>query len=84
MFSCFVEAFEITAAQRGAPRWETADVSASRLGLMSAGLSPRHHEAAMRLKTDEDLQTILGPRVVRFLEVDKGAFKTHLPLVGGR
>jgi CRISPR/Cas system Type II protein with McrA/HNH and RuvC-like nuclease domain len=32
LFSRFVEAFEITAAQRGAPRWEIAGVSASSSG----------------------------------------------------
>lgn len=82
LFSRFVEAFEITAAQRGAPRWEIAGVSASSPVPMSAGLSPRHHAAAVKLETDEDLLTQSGPRIVRFLEVGKGAFKTHLPLVG--
>jgi SOS-response transcriptional repressor LexA len=82
LFSRFVEAFEITAAQRGAPRWEIAGVSVSSPVPMSAGLSPRHHAAAVKLETDEDLLTQSGPRIVRFLEVGKGAFKTHLPLVG--
>ena len=82
LFSRFVEAFEITAAQRGAPRWEIAGVSASSPVLVNAGLSTRHDAAAVKLETDEDLQTMPGPRIVRFLEVGKGAFKTHLPLVG--
>lgn len=82
LFSRFVEAFEITAAQRGAPRWEIADVSASSPVLVIAGQSTRHNAAAVKLETDEDPQTMPGPRIVRFLEVGKGAFKTHLPLVG--
>jgi SOS-response transcriptional repressor LexA len=82
LFSRFVEAFEITAAQRGAPRWEIAGVSVSSSVLVNAGLSTRHPAAAVKLKTDEDLLTQSGPRIVRFLEVGKGAFKTHLPLVG--
>ncbi len=82
LFSRFVEAFEITAAQRGAPRWEIAGVSASSPLLVSAGSSPRHHAAALNLETEEDLLTRPGPRIVRFLDVGNGAFKTHLPLVG--
>jgi SAM-dependent methyltransferase/SOS-response transcriptional repressor LexA len=82
LFSRFVEAFEITAAQRGAPRWEIAGVSVSSPVLVNAGLSPRHNAAAVKLETDEDLLTQSRPRIVRFLEVGKGAFKTHLPLVG--
>jgi ubiquinone/menaquinone biosynthesis C-methylase UbiE/SOS-response transcriptional repressor LexA len=82
LFSRFVEAFEITAAQRGAPRWEIANVSVSNPVLVSAGLSTRHHMAAVKLETDEELQAIPGPRIVRFLEVGDGAFKTHLPMVG--
>ena len=82
LFSRFVEAFEITAAQRGAPRWEIAAVSASSPVPMSAGLSPQHHAAAVKLETDQDLLAQSGPRIARFLEVGNGAFKTHLPLVG--
>lgn len=82
LFSRFVEAFEITAAQRGAPRWEIANVSVFNPVLVSAGQSTCHHTAAVKLETDEELQAIPGPRIIRFLEVGDGAFKTHLPLVG--
>ncbi len=82
LFSRFVEAFEITAAQRGAPRWEITDVSVSNRVLVSAGQSTRHHTAAVKQETNEELQPIPGPRIVRFLEVGDGAFKTHLPMVG--
>ena len=82
LFSRFVEAFEITAAQRGAPRWEIAGVSVSSPVPVNAGLSTRHHAAAVEQETDEDLQSMPGLRIVRFLKVGKGAFKTHLPLVG--
>lgn len=82
LFARFVEAFEITAAQRGAPRWEIADVSASSPVPLSAGLSPRLHAAPVKLETTGDLLTQSGPHIVRFSEVSKRAFKTHLPLVG--
>jgi SAM-dependent methyltransferase/SOS-response transcriptional repressor LexA len=82
LFSRFVEAFEITAAQRGAPRWEIAGVSVSSPVLVNPGLSTRHNAPAVKMETDEDLLTQSRPRIVRFLEVGKGAFKTHLPLVG--
>jgi SAM-dependent methyltransferase/SOS-response transcriptional repressor LexA len=82
LFSRFVEAFEITAAQRGAPRWEIAGVSLPSPVFVNAGLPVWHNTAAVKLETNEDLQSMSGPRIVRFLEVGKGAFKTHLPLVG--
>jgi SAM-dependent methyltransferase/phage repressor protein C with HTH and peptisase S24 domain len=82
LFSRFVEAFEITAAQRGAPRWEIAGVPVLDPMIVSAGLKKRHQPAAMKLETDEDLQAIPGPRIFRFLEVGDGAFKTYLPMVG--
>jgi SOS-response transcriptional repressor LexA len=83
LFSRFVEAFEITAAQRGAPRWETADISASSPVLMNAGLSTQHCAGeVIEQEANEVVPTRPDPRIVRFLEVGNGAFKTHLPLVG--
>lgn len=82
LFSRFVEAFEITAAQRGAPRWEITGVPVSIMVPVSAEFATRHPAAAVKLETDEDLQVIPESQIVHFLEVGRGAFKTHLPLVG--
>jgi SAM-dependent methyltransferase/SOS-response transcriptional repressor LexA len=82
LFSRFVEAFEITAAQRGAPRWDVTNVSASSSVFVNTGLLPRRHAVSVELAADEDSQPLLDPRIVAFSEVGKGAFKTHLPLVG--
>lgn len=82
LFSRFVEAFEITAAQRGAPRWEIAGGPVSITVPVNAGLTTRHQAAAAKLETNEDLQAIPGLRIVRFMEIGDGAFKTHLPMVG--
>jgi phage repressor protein C with HTH and peptisase S24 domain/SAM-dependent methyltransferase len=83
LFSRFVEAFEITAAQRGAPRWEIAGITVSRPMLASAELSILQHAASVTdLETNETPQTIQKPRIVCFMELGDGAFKTHLPMVG--
>ncbi len=83
LFARFVEAFEITAAQRGAPRWEINGVSASSPALVSVARSTLQHAVtAIGLEANEDPPTRQEPRIVRFLEVGNGAFKTHLPLVG--
>lgn len=83
LFARFVEAFEITAAQRGAPRWEIEKVSTSSPVIVSASPSLQPHAASViELETHQDPKTKLEPRIVRFFGVGKGAFKTHLPLVG--
>lgn len=82
LFSRFVEAFEITAAQRGAPRWEITDVPASKPMIINEGLTTQRQSPAVKLETDEDHETIPKSRIVRFMVVGNGAFKTHLPLVG--
>lgn len=83
LFSRFVEAFEITAAQRGAPRWEIADVSASNPKIGSSRLATLQHAASVKeLGKNVGSETIKEPRIVCFMEVGNGAFKTHLPLVG--
>ena len=83
LFSRFVEAFEITAAQRGAPRWETTDITTSNPVPVDAGLSTQTSAKTMLKKEDSEVVTkSYEPRIVRFLEVGNGAFKTHLPLVG--
>jgi SOS-response transcriptional repressor LexA len=78
-----VEAFEITAAQRGAPRWEIDSHPASSSGLVKTSLSSRQPAAPVAaLKPYDDTSPGIEPNVVRFSEVANSAFKTHLPLVG--
>jgi SAM-dependent methyltransferase/SOS-response transcriptional repressor LexA len=85
LFSRFVEAFEITAAQRGAPRWEIAGTMISNPAALSvtAKLTTRQLSiAAVKEAKHQATPTASDPRVVCFSEVGKGAFVTHLPLVG--
>jgi SAM-dependent methyltransferase/SOS-response transcriptional repressor LexA len=82
LFSRFVEAFEITAAQRGAPRWEIPGIPASSPVIVNTEIVIPHPAASVEFKVNENPQTLLEPRSIGFLEVGKRAFKTHLPLVG--
>ncbi len=83
LFSRFVEAFEITAAQRGVPRWET-DIIAE-----AAPVSVRPSPSSIR-NTEDDLPLAVFanpskpaslPRLAYF-EIADGAFKSHLPILG--
>lgn len=83
LFARFVEAFEITAAQRGAPRWEIDAHPASSSGLVKTSLSSRHPAApGAAVKPGDDTSPGIEPNIARFSEVGNGMFKTHLPLVG--
>ena len=83
LFSRFVEAFEITAAQRGAPRWETGIIAEAAPVLIRP--TPSSIRCAQEdvpltrfaLPTDPALPFLYG-----YSEIAGGAFKTHLPLVG--
>ena len=85
LFSRFVEAFEVTAAQRGAERWEMPGTSAS--GLASEFVRPtpspvRYAEPEEKMHFGEPPAEYAAPNVIAFCEVGDGAFQTHLPLVG--
>lgn len=83
LFARFVEAFEITAAQRGAPRWEIDALPASSSGFVKTSISSRQPMAPVSvLKPDDAASTTIEPSIVRFSEIGNGAFKTHLPLAG--
>jgi len=83
LFARFVEAFEITAAQRGAPRWEIYSLTAYSPALADTSSISRQPSATVAsLKPDDVPATRIEPSIVRFSEVRNGAFKTHLPLVG--
>jgi SAM-dependent methyltransferase/SOS-response transcriptional repressor LexA len=72
LFSRFVEAFETTASQRGAARWDP-DVA----------VRPRVPGASVIVPKPEcsDEIEVPGPVLVPFDELENGAFRTHLPLV---
>lgn len=85
LFSRFVEAFEVTAAQRGAARWEMPGVSAS--GVASEFLRPepspvRYPEPEEKLRGGGEPAGFVAANIIPFSEVGTGAFKTHLPIVG--
>jgi SAM-dependent methyltransferase/SOS-response transcriptional repressor LexA len=85
LFSRFVEAFEITAAQRGAPRWEILvdTVTITEPVSFRGKVAALYHSTSEGLnKTNEAAATTNDLGVVCFSEVGTGAFVTHLPLVG--
>jgi SAM-dependent methyltransferase/SOS-response transcriptional repressor LexA len=70
LFKRFVEAFETTATQRGAARWEP------RIQIVAATPQPVELREA-----DSVLLKIEIPSVVSIREIGDGAFRTHLPIV---
>jgi SAM-dependent methyltransferase/SOS-response transcriptional repressor LexA len=70
LFNRFVEAFETTATQRGAARWEP------RIQIAAATSHPVDLP-----KADTAILEIETPSVVSFHEIGDGAFRTHLPIV---
>lgn len=83
LFARFVEAFEITAAQRGVPRWEIEFEYSSGLEQVTKKAIEVHPVVPISATATDDNQTLKDePKFVKFSEIGKGAFKTHLPLVG--
>jgi SAM-dependent methyltransferase/phage repressor protein C with HTH and peptisase S24 domain len=87
LFGRFVEAFEVTAAQRGAERWEVAGLQTNESRTQVARVKPssiRYPEAEEGLVFRESPPAGFGktPSVVAFARVGNGAFKTHLPVLG--
>lgn len=83
LFARFVEAFEVTANQRGAGRWEigSPDVAAAPVS--------RPEPSPVRYVPGEEGLIVrknpLGPgasKIIPFPQVGAGAFTTHLPFVG--
>lgn len=70
LFNRFVEAFETTATQRGAARWEPRTQIAE---------APK--KTIEIPKSDAAILAFETPSVVSFHEVGTGAFRTHLPIV---
>lgn len=86
LFSRFVEAFEVTAAQRGAPRWEIADNAAKveKTGTLKPSfqiISKNSPDEFLQPETGVEIQRFHRP-ILQFADIADGAFKTHLPLVG--
>jgi len=83
LFARFVEAFEITAAQRGVPRWETGVLADAAPVMIRPTPSPVRYA-----EEDEPLAIHaipVGPVVpiqYGYSEIVGGAFRTHLPIVG--
>lgn len=84
LFTRFVEAFEITAAQRGAPRWDPSTAALART--QSRPPRPKPAPPPDPVREEQDLvgeapDKEAAARILPFHEVGSGAFKTHLPLV---
>ncbi len=83
LFTRFVEAFEVTAVQRGAPRWDPK-VSTARARSQAPRRKPSPPPYPVREEqvfAGEPAPADAGPNILPFHEVGNGAFKTHLPLV---
>lgn len=74
LFTRFVEAFEITANQRGAIRWEPASASAQN----RRQRQPDHEGLIHKVKLSP---LPSAPSIVPFHELNGGAYRTHLPIV---
>lgn len=85
LFSRFVEAFEVTAAQRGAARWEMPGISASGVASEFQRSKPspvRYPAPEGKMHYGEERAEFTATNIIPFIEVGAGAFKTHLPLIG--
>jgi ubiquinone/menaquinone biosynthesis C-methylase UbiE/SOS-response transcriptional repressor LexA len=83
LFSRFVEAFEITAAQRGVPRWETGIIAeAAPVLVRPTPSSVRYVEDDLPLSSFAIPNGPVSPIRYGYAEIAGGAFKTHLPIVG--
>lgn len=83
LFSRFVEAFEVTANQRGAERWDVGGPGVAVPTITRPEASPvRYAEPEEKLHCGEAPAGFTGPNIIPFAQVGAGAFKTHLPLAG--
>lgn len=83
LFSRFVEAFEVTANQRGAERWEIGSPVASVPRMPRPESSPvRYPEPEETMHCGEEPVDRVAANIIPFPQVGAGAFKTHLPFVG--
>ena len=83
LFARFVEAFEITAAQRGVPRWETGVLADAVPVMLRPTLSVvRHAEEDEPLAIHALPVGAVVPIQYGYSQIVGGAFKTHLPIVG--
>lgn len=83
LFSRFVEAFEVTASQRGAERWEIARPAVAAPMVSRPRPSPVRYVAGDEgLIVREQAEGSLEYKIIPFSEVGERRFRTHLPLVG--
>ena len=83
LFARFVEAFEVTANQRGAGRWEVGSPVVAAPPVSRLEPSPvRYAESEEKMHCGEEPAEFAAAKIIPFPEVGSGAFKTHLPLVG--
>lgn len=83
LFSRFVEAFEVTANQRGARRWEVGSPVTVTHSIPRPVPPPvRYPEAEERFYCAEERREPAAAKIIPFPEVGGRAFTTCLPLVG--
>lgn len=85
LFSRFVEAFELTANQRGVERWQWSGLKAKTAptGVQRMKPSPVRYPEAEEGLILETAGAYEPTRIlIPFEEIGDGAFRTHLPIVG--
>jgi phage repressor protein C with HTH and peptisase S24 domain len=83
LFSRFVEAFEITAAQRGAPRWEAGIITEAAPRLVRpTPSSTRYAEDDLSLPVFASPSEPASLTRLTYSEIPNAAFKSALPILG--
>lgn len=85
LFSRFVEAFELTANQRGAERWQWPGLKPKAAPASVQRMQPspvRYPEPEERLIMETPGAYESNRLLIPFEEIGEGAFTTHLPVVG--
>jgi len=83
LFSRFVEAFEVTANQRGAERWEYGTSVASVPPMPRPEPTPvRYPEPEEKMHCGGEPAGRVAANIIPFPQVGAGIYKTHLPFVG--
>ena len=82
LFPRFVEAFEITAAQRGAARWELGITKVAPVVLRPSPSPVRYAESVEVMHCAEEAGKYTEPSIIPFENLAGGAYRTHLPIIG--
>jgi len=86
LFERFVEAFEVTASQRGAARWEMPKLEATGVAeefIRFESAELRYLVAEERIYPEDSEEPGDAVMLISFEEVGSAAFRSYLPVLGG-